>query len=145
MPPTICLPRKKVQVRKECNSNHKKVNQFINTLVCDCSSCASQLPRRVTYRHKHSTFQYMLINFQVQTLYSNFISLVNFDKEGSKFEKKNVCVCVWRGGGRGALTPKLYAKLFFFFVQFFLNIFLNIFFIFFFNIYIYIFFLYFFF
>ena len=44
---------------------------------------------------------------------------MNFDKEGSKFEKKNVCVCVcvcvcvWteRGGGAGALTPKLYAKL----------------------------------
>ena len=38
---------------------------------------------------------------------------MNFDKEESKFEKKNVCVCcvcVWRGGG-SALTPKLYAKL----------------------------------
>ena len=43
---------------------------------------------------------------------------MNFDKEGSKFEKKNVGVCVWRGGGRGALTPKLYAKLFFFFFFF---------------------------
>ena len=46
---------------------------------------------------------------------------MNIDKEGSKFEKKNVCVCVWRGGREGAggggrgegstLTPKLYAKL----------------------------------
>ena len=41
---------------------------------------------------------------------------MNFDKEGSKFEKKNVCVCMWREGeggrgGGGALTPKLYAKL----------------------------------
>ena len=43
---------------------------------------------------------------------------MNFDKEGSKFEKKKtcvsvyvcVCVCVWREEG-GALTPKLYAKL----------------------------------
>ena len=130
MPPTICLPRKKVQVRKECNSNHKKVNQIINTLVCDCSSCASQLPRRVTYRHKQSTFQYMLINFKVQTLYSNFISLVNFDKEGSNLKKKKICVCVWRGEGRGALTPKLYAKLFFFFLIFFFFFFLNIFFFF---------------
>ena len=34
---------------------------------------------------------------------------MNFDNEGSKFEKKNVCVCGGRGGG--ALTPKLYAKL----------------------------------
>ena len=46
---------------------------------------------------------------------------MNFDKEGSKFEKKCLCVCVWRGGGRGALTPNLYAKLFFFF--FFFNFF----------------------
>ena len=35
---------------------------------------------------------------------------MNFDKEGSKFEKKNVCVCVCGGEG-GVLTPKLYAKL----------------------------------
>ena len=128
VPPTICLPRKKVQVRKECNSNHKKANQFINTLVCDCSSCASQLPRRVTYIHKQSTFQYMLINKPLTLIMS---SLVNFDKEGSKFEKKNVCVCVWRGGGEEcAMTPKLYAKLFFF-----LNIFFLIFNIFIFNIF----------
>ena len=40
---------------------------------------------------------------------------MNFDKEGSKFEKKNICVCVCGGEGGGALTPKLYAKLFFFF------------------------------
>ena len=26
---------------------------------------------------------------------------MNFDKEGSKFEIKNVCVCVWREGGVG--------------------------------------------
>ena len=46
---------------------------------------------------------------------------MNFDKEGSKFEKKNVCVCVsvegrWGGGGGwgGALTPKLF--FFFFFI-----------------------------
>ena len=41
-------------------------------------------------------------------------SLENFDKEESKFEKKNVCVsvCGERGeGGGSALTPKLYAKL----------------------------------
>ena len=128
MPPTICLPRKKVQVRKECNSNHKKVNQFINTLVCDCSSCASQLPRRVTYRHKQSTFQYMLINFKVQTLYSNFISLVNFDKEGSKFKKKIVCVCVCGGWGGARCTDtetvcKTFFLIFFFFLFYFFNIF----------------------
>ena len=42
---------------------------------------------------------------------------MNFDKEGSKFEK-NVCVCGGEGGGGGvgggkggALTPKLYVKL----------------------------------
>ena len=35
---------------------------------------------------------------------------MNFNKEGSEFEKKMfVCVCVMEG--RGALTPKLYAKL----------------------------------
>ena len=126
MPPTICLPRKKVQVRKECNSNHKKVNQFINTLVCDCSSCASQLPRHVTYRHKQSTFQYMLINFKYKPFTLIMSSLVNFDKEGSTFEKKNVCVCVCvegRGGG-GALTPKLYANLFIFYFFFCLIFFL---------------------
>ena len=129
MPPTICLPRKKVQVRKECNSNHKKVNQIINTLVCDCSSCASQLPRRVTYRHKQSTFQYMLINFKVQTLYSNFISLVNFDKEGSNFKKKKmfVCVCV-EGRGARCTDTKTVCKTFFFFLIYFFFFFLNIFF-----------------
>ena len=40
---------------------------------------------------------------------------MNFDKEESKFEKKNVCVCMcvcMCVEGRGsALTPKLYAKL----------------------------------
>ena len=51
---------------------------------------------------------------------------MNFDKEESKFEKKNVCVCVYvcvlrgggggavgggRGGGVSALTSKRYAKL----------------------------------
>ena len=38
---------------------------------------------------------------------------MNFDKEGSKFEK-NVCVCLCvcvEGRGGAALTPKLYAKL----------------------------------
>ena len=59
---------------------------------------------------------------------------LNFDKEGSKFETKNVCVCVcvWRGVGRGAMTPKLYAKLgvFFNFLIFFLfNFFLIFFFL----------------
>ena len=49
---------------------------------------------------------------------------MNFDKEGSKFEKKMfMCVCVWRGGGRGALTPNLYAKLFFFFFFFLIFVF----------------------
>ena len=51
---------------------------------------------------------------------------MNFDKKGSKFEKKNVCVCVCvegRGGG-GPLTPKLYAKLLFVFFLFFLIFFL---------------------
>ena len=37
---------------------------------------------------------------------------MNFDKEESKFLKKNVCVCVCLcvggGGEGGALTPKLY-------------------------------------
>ena len=37
---------------------------------------------------------------------------MNFDKGEAKFEKKMfVCVCVWRGGEGGTLTPKLYAKL----------------------------------
>ena len=38
---------------------------------------------------------------------------MNFDKEGSKLDKKKcLCVCVWRGGGGGsALKPKLYATL----------------------------------
>ena len=40
---------------------------------------------------------------------------MKFDKEGYKFEKKKVCVCVYvcMCGGRGgsALTPKLYEKL----------------------------------
>ena len=55
---------------------------------------------------------------------------MNFDKEGSKFEKK-IFVCVRRGGGRGALTPKLYAKLFFFvfFYIFFFNFFIFFFFL----------------
>ena len=35
---------------------------------------------------------------------------MNLDKEGSKFEKK-MFVCMWRGDGGGALTPKMYAKL----------------------------------
>ena len=62
-----------------------------------------------------------------QTLYP----LHNFVVRGDK----KMFVCVWRGGGRGALTPKLYAKLFFF-VQFvFLMFFFLIFFLFFFNIY----------
>ena len=39
-------------------------------------------------------------------------SLVKFDKGESKFETKNVCVCVCGGeGGGSTLTPKLYAKL----------------------------------
>ena len=61
---------------------------------------------------------------------------MNFDKEGSKFEKKKcLCVCVWRGGGRGALKPNLYAKLFFFFFKF-LNIFFFLFNFFFFNFFL---------
>ena len=65
---------------------------------------------------------------------------MNFDKEGSKFEKKNVSVCV---EGRGAWCTDtktmqncfffffLFFNIFFFFffmVQFFLNIFFLIFF-----------------
>ena len=59
----------------------------------------------------------MLINFKYKPFTLIMSSLVNFDKEGSKFEKKKcLCVCGGEGGGcGGALTPKLYAKLFFFF------------------------------
>ena len=55
--------KKRFKSERSATQTIKTVNQFINTLVCDCSSCASQLPKRVTYRHKQSTFQYMLINF----------------------------------------------------------------------------------
>ena len=55
---------------------------------------------------------------------------MNFDKEGSKFEKKMfVCVCVEGRGARCTDTKSVCKTIFFFFKYiFFLNIFFNIFF-----------------
>ena len=60
---------------------------------------------------------------------------MNFDKEGSKFEKKMfVCVCVEGRGARGTDTKTVCKTVFvfFLFVCFFFNIFFFYFFIFFF-------------
>ena len=48
--PYACSERR-FKSEKSATQTIKKVNQFINTLVCDCSSCASQLSKCVTYRH----------------------------------------------------------------------------------------------
>ena len=56
---------------------------------------------------------------------------MNFDKEGSKFEKKNVCVCVCGGegggGGRCTDTKSVCKTILFFFILFFFIFFFNFF------------------
>ena len=60
---------------------------------------------------------------------------MNFDKEGSKFEKKNVCVCVCGGEGPRFTDTKTVCKTVFFNIFFisFYSIFFFFFLIFFFN------------
>ena len=68
------------------------------------------LPRDLANVNACKTMFDPYINNLLSTSHFTLIlsSLVTFDKGKSKFEKKNVCVCVGGGEGGGTLTPKLY-------------------------------------